>query len=126
MTNITKLSDLNDYLIFNLNREDDPEKKMKLKYKIPLKLNEEKSNKEYHYELILALVNINTNIKGKSDPEIKSINAINKEVFQLYFKNFINDKSYRIINGKLEEFNGDINIEISKHNPNILIYKRKN
>ena len=109
-----------------VNREDDPEKKMKLKYKIPLKLNEEKSNKEYHYELILALVDIDTNIKGKSDPEIKSINTINKEVFQLYFKNFINDKSYRIINGKLEEFNGDINIEISKHNPNILIYKRKN
>ena len=126
MTNITKLSDLNDYLIFNLNRENDPEKKMKLKYKIPLKLNEEKSNREYHYELILALVDIDTNIKGKSDPEIKSINTINKEVFQLYFKNFINDKSYRIINGKLEEFNGDINIEISKHNPNILIYKRKN
>ena len=52
MTNITKLSDLNDYLIFNLNREDDPEKKMKLKYKIPLKFNEEKSNREYHYQFI--------------------------------------------------------------------------
>ena len=108
---IPVLSDLKNYLIINLNRELDPNNNMKLLYSTELKILDEK-NKENNYELIFALCDITNNIEW------------NKSNFKMFFKNFINNKWYRNINAQHEELNADIKAEISKYEPNILIYKR--
>lgn len=87
------------------------ENPIKIKYSTELKLTEEKNDKEYEheYELILALTDKN--------------NEQNNYI--LFFKNFINDKWYKLFNGKNEDIKENIKDEINKTNPNILIYKKK-
>ena len=100
------------YLIFNLNRKDDPNYDMKLTYSTSLNLTEEREDikYEYEYDLILSLTD-------------KNINDINN--YKLYFKNFINDQWYKYVNGNPEQIQGNIHDDISNQNPNILIYKKK-
>ena len=95
---------------------------MKIDYSTPLKFSIETQNhehKKYEYELISALCDINT-----TNINLNVINEINKQSFKLFFKNFINDKWFKIININPEEFNGNIQAEISNYKPNILIYKK--
>ena len=61
------------------------------------------------------------NIKIQDKDNI-DINKQNKYI--LYFKNFINTKWYKLVNGKREDILGNIQDDINKHNPNILIYKK--
>ena len=114
------------YLILNLNRENDPDKKMKLKYSNVLTIEETKDNQEnqeVNYELISALADIN-DVENNVKLDQKNLNKINRDKLKIYFKNFINNKWYKVINGKLEDFNGNIEEELSNIMPNILIYKR--
>ena len=125
MFNTFSLSDLKNYLILHLDRKNDPQNLMKLKLSNPLKISAEKNNKEcnYQYELISILADINVASFNLNDGQILNINEINKENLKIFFKNFINDKWYKTIKGKTNEFNEN-NQEIYDCRPNILIYKR--
>ena len=125
MFNTFSLSDLKNYLILHLDRKNDPQNLMKLKLSNPLKISAEKNNKEcnYQYELISILADINVASINLNDGQILNINEINKENLKIFFKNFINDKWYKTIKGKTNEFNENIQ-EIYDCKPNILIYKR--
>ena len=111
MTIFRTIENPKNYLIFNINRNAQLENPIKIKYSTELKLTEEKNDKEYEheYELILALTDKN--------------NEQNNYI--LFFKNFINDKWYKLFNGKNEDIKENIKDEINKTNPNILIYKKK-
>ena len=98
--------------------------KMKIKCSDPLKLEIKKENEEYkykyEYELITVLADINIDYY---EPQINLEN--NRTEVQVFFKNFINDNYYMKINGKYEAVpQQNFHEEISKHKPNILIYKR--
>ena len=119
---IKSLENLKKYLIININSDADPNNKMKIDYSTPLKFSIETQNhehKKYEYELISALCDINT-----TNIDLNVINEMNKQSFKVFFKNFINDKWFKIININPEEFNGNIQAEISNYKPNILIYKK--
>ena len=124
-TDITiSIGGLKKYLIFNLNRKNDIFSKMKIKCSDPLKLEIKKENEEYkykyEYELITVLADINIDYY---EPQINLEN--NRTEVQVFFKNFINDNYYMKINGKYEAVpQQNFHEEISKHKPNILIYKR--
>ena len=115
------LGGLKKYLIFNLNRKNDIFRKMKIKCSDPLKLEIKKDNKEYkyEYELITVLADIDIDYY---EPQINLEN--NRTKIKVFFKNFINDNYYMKINGKYEAVSQqNFHEEISKHKPNILIYK---
>jgi hypothetical protein len=91
------------YLFININRESDPNYEMGLLYPLSLKINCE------DYVLISALTT--------KDSE-----------YILFYKNYFNDKWYKIVDGKEDNIpdNSDIENIISDKNPNILIYKKLN
>lgn len=91
------------YLFININRESDPNYEMKLLYPLSLKINCE------DYVLISAL-------------------TTKKSKYILFYKNYINDKWYKIVDGKEDNIpdNSDIENIISDKYPNILIYKKLN
>ena len=99
---------------------------MRLIISDPLIITEEKFNCEnkYTYELISVFADLNPNTLNLTDAQILNINEINKNNLKILCKNFINDKWYRIINGKIEEFKGNIKEEINNYKSNALIYKR--
>jgi DNA-directed RNA polymerase subunit M/transcription elongation factor TFIIS len=111
MTIFRTIENPKNYLIFNINRNAQLKNPIKIKYSTELKLTEEKNDKEYEheYELILVLSDKNNDQNN----------------YVLFFKNFINDKWYKLFNGKNEDVKGNIKDEINKTNPNILIYKKK-
>lgn len=91
------------YLFININRESDPNYEMRLLYPLSLKINCE------DYVLISALTTKNPK-------------------YILFYKNYFNDKWYKIVDGKEDNIpdNSDIENIISDKNPNILIYKKLN
>ena len=91
------------YLFININRDSDPNYEMRLLYPLSLKINCE------DYVLISALTT-----------------KIPKYI--LFYKNYFNDKWYKIVDGKEDNIpdNSDIENIISDKNPNILIYKKLN
>ena len=117
-----KIEEPKKYLIFNLTKNEKIKNTEKLIYSNNITLTEEKEGKKYNYEyeLISALADKNTKIQDKDNIDI---NKQNKYI--LYFKNFINTKWYKLVNGKHEDILGNIQDDINKHNPNILIYKKK-
>lgn len=124
---IKEIENLNKYLIINLNREKDPNNTMKLIYSETLNLIEEKedgTNKKYQYKLISVLSDINSNIKNLAIAQQLSIIQINKISFKIFFRNFINDKWYKILDNETPKLFENIEEEINKFMPNILIYKR--
>ena len=124
---IKEIENLNKYLIINLNREKDPNNTMKLIYSETLNLIEEKedgTNKKYQYKLISVLSDINSNIKNLAMAQQLSIIQINKIYFKIFFRNFINDKWYKILDNEPPKLFENIEEEINKFMPNILIYKR--
>ena len=124
---IKEIENLNKYLIINLNREKDPNNTMKLIYSETLNLIEEKedgTNKKYQYKLISVLSDINSNIKNLAMAQQLNIIQINKICFKIFFRNFINDKWYKILDNEPPKLFENIEEEINKFMPNILIYKR--
>ena len=124
---IKEIENLNKYLIINLNREKDPNNTMKLIYSETLNLIEEKedgTNKKYQYKLISVLSDINSNITNLAMAQQLSIIQINKISFKIFFRNFINDKWYKILDDEPPKLFENIEEEINKFMPNILIYKR--
>lgn len=124
---IKEIENLNKYLIINLNREKDPNNTMKLIYSETLNLIEEKedgTNKKYQYKLISVLSDINSNINNLAMAQQLSIIQINKISFKIFFRNFINDKWYKILDNEPPKLFENIEEEINKFMPNILIYKR--
>ena len=124
---IKEIENLNKYLIINLNREKDPNNTMKLIYSETLNLIEEKedgTNKKYQYKLISVLSDINSNINNLAMAQQLSIIQINKICFKIFFRNFINDKWYKILDNEPPKLFENIEEEINKFMPNILIYKR--
>ena len=117
-----KIEEPKKYLIFSLNNNEKTKNVEKLIYSDNIVLTEEKNGKKYNYEyeLILALTNKKTIIR---DNDIIDINEQNKYI--LYFKNYINTKWYKFVNGKQEDILGNLSVEINKCKPNILIYKQK-
>lgn len=117
-----KIEEPKKYLIFNLNRDEKIKNTMKLIYSNNINLTEEKEGKKYkyEYELISALTDKKIKI---NDKDIIDINEQNKYI--LFFKNYINNKWYKYINGNQEDFIGNIQDELNSKNPNILIYKQK-
>ena len=94
------------YLFININRESDPNYEMSILYPLSLKINCE------DYELISALTTKNlTNL-----------------TYILFYKNYFNNKWYKIVDGKEDNIpdNSDIENIISDKKPNILIYKKLN
>ena len=91
------------YLFININRESDPNYEMSLLYPLSLKINYE------DYVLISALTTKNSK-------------------YILFYKNYFNDKWYKIVDGKEDNIpdNSDIENIISDKKPNILIYKKLN
>ena len=91
------------YLFININRESAPNYKMRLLYPLSLKINCE------DYVLISALTTENSK-------------------YILFYKNYINDKWYKIVDGKEDNIpdNSDMENIISDNYPNILIYKKLN
>ena len=91
------------YLFININRDSDPNYEMRLLYPLSLKINCE------DYVLISALTTKNSK-------------------YILFYKNYFNDKWYKIVDGKEDNIpdNSDIENIISDKNPNILIYKKLN
>ena len=91
------------YLFININRESAPNYKMRLLYPLSLKINCE------DYVLISALTT--------KDSE-----------YILFYKNYFNDKWYKIVDGKEDNIpdNSDMENIISDNYPNILIYKKLN
>ena len=116
-----KIEEPKKYLIFNLTKNEKIKNTEKLIYSNNITLTEEKEGKKYNYEyeLISALADKNIKIQDKDNIDI---NKQNKYI--LYFKNFINTKWYKLVNGKREDILGNIQDDINKHNPNILIYKK--
>ena len=116
-----KIEEPKNYLIFNLTKNEKIKNTEKLIYSNNITLTEEKEGKKYNYEyeLISALADKNIKIQDKDNIDI---NKQNKYI--LYFKNFINTKWYKLVNGKREDILGNIQDDINKHNPNILIYKK--
>ena len=114
ITYTKSLKNPKNYLIIYLNRENDQENLMKFVPSNPLIIFEKKENKEYkhEYELISCLARINDD---------KNNNA---NILRIYFKNFINGKFYKTVDGKCEEFQGNIQNEVINDEPQILIYKR--
>ena len=115
------LKNLKKYLIINLDRKNDPQNLMNFIPSNPLiiyETKEDNENKEYkhQYELIACLARI-------KDPK-ENNNQNNGNNFRIYFKNFINGKFYKTLDGKCEEFKEKIQIEILDDKPQILIYKR--
>ena len=124
-TDITiSIGGLKKYLIFNLNRKNDIFSKMKIKCSDPLKLEIKKENEEYKYKYEYELITVLADIRiDYYEPQINLEN--NRTEVQVFFKNFINDNYYMKINGKYEAVpQQNFHEEISKHKPNILIYKR--
>ena len=124
---IKAIENLNKYLIINLNREKDPNNSMQLIYSETLNLIEEKedgTNKLYQYKLISALSDINSNIKNL--PMAQGLNIIesNRTSFKIFYKNFINDKWYMILDVEPPKLFENIQEGISSTKANILIYKR--
>ena len=124
---IKAIENLNKYLIINLNREKDPNNSMQLIYSETLNLIEEKedgTNKLYQYKLISALSDINSNIKNL--PMAQGLNIIesNRTTFKIFYKNFINDKWYMILDVEPPKLFENIQEGISSTKANILIYKR--
>ena len=125
LSNTTNFKVLKNYLILNINRDKDPNNEMKLKYSNILNITDS-TEKEYKFELILALTDIETAKNNLNIEQKKIINKRNKNNFKIFFKNFINNKYYKFINGKfIVENNGNMEEEISQHKPNILIYKKQ-
>lgn len=91
------------YLFININRESAPNYEMGLLYPLSLKINCE------DYVLISALTTKNSK-------------------YILFYKNYFNDKWYKIVDGKEDNIpdNSDIENIISDKKPNILIYKKLN
>ena len=91
------------YLFININRESAPNYKMRLLYPLSLKINCE------DYVLISALTTKDSK-------------------YILFYKNYFNDKWYKIVDGKEDNIpdNSDIENIISDKKPNILIYKKLN
>ena len=91
------------YLFININRESDPNYEMSILYPLSLKINCE------DYVLISALTT-----------------KIPKYI--LFYKNYFNDKWYKIVDGKEDNIpdNSDMENIISDNYPNILIYKKLN
>ena len=116
-----KIEEPKNYLIFNLTKNEKIKNTEKLIYSNNITLTEEKEGKKYNYEyeLISALADKNIKIQDKDNIDIKKQNK-----YILYFKNFINTKWYKLVNGKHEDILGNIQDDINKHNPNILIYKK--
>ena len=115
------LKNLKKYLIINLDRKNDPQNLMNFIPSNPLiiyETKEDNENKEYkhQYELIACLARI-------KDPK-ENNNQNNGNNFRIYFKNFINGKFYKTLDGKCEEFKKKIQFEILDDKPQILIYKR--
>lgn len=112
---------LNNYLILNIDRSEDPKNYMNLIYSETLKLTDEKDKKDYKYQLVLALTNID--IKLTYEENIKN--------YVLVFKNFINDHWYQKTGETTEDMTKkikDLSVQqlISEQKPNILIYKKIN
>ena len=125
LSNTTNFKVLKNYLILNINRDKDPNNEMKLKYSNILNITDS-TEKEYKFELILALTDIETAQNNLNIEQKKIINKRNKNNFKIFFKNFINNKYCKFINGKfIVENNGNMEDEISQHKPNILIYKKQ-
>ena len=91
------------YLFININRESAPNYKMRLLYPLSLKINCE------DYVLISALTTKDSK-------------------YILFYKNYFNDKWYKIVDGKEDNIPDFSDIEniISDKKPNILIYKKLN
>ena len=91
------------YLFININRESAPNYKMRLLYPLSLKINCE------DYVLISALTTKDSK-------------------YILFYKNYFNDKWYKIVDGKEDNIpdNSDMENIISDNYPNILIYKKLN
>ena len=91
------------YLFININRESDPNYEMRLLYPLSLKINCE------DYVLISALTTKDSK-------------------YILFYKNYFNDKWYKIVDGKEDNIpdNSDMENIISDNYPNILIYKKLN
>ena len=98
------------YLFININRESDPNYEMGLLYPLSLKINCE------DYVLISALTTKNSKYISKNSKYI------------LFYKNYFNDKGYKIVDGKEDNIpdNSDMENIISDNYPNILIYKKLN
>ena len=124
MTVYRTIENPKNYLIFNIEKSEKLKNPIKMKYSTNLKLTEVKNEKEYEfeYELIMALTDKKTNVLNPKDNN----NIINEQYnCALYFKNFIKDDWHRLINGKYENFKGNIKNELNEKKPNILIYKKK-
>ena len=124
MTVYRTIENPKNYLIFNIEKSEKLKNPIKMKYSTNLKLTEVKNEKEYEfeYELIMALTDKNTKVLNPKDNN----NIINEQYnCALYFKNFIKDDWHRLINGKYEDFKGNIKNELNEKKPNILIYKKK-
>ena len=91
------------YLFININRESAPNYKMRLLYPLSLKINCE------DYVLISALTTKDSK-------------------YILFYKNYFNDKWYKIVDGKEDNIpdNSDMENIISDNYPSILIYKKLN
>lgn len=121
MTVYRTIENSKNYLIFNIDRNKNVQNPIKIKYSTELKLTEEKDY-DHVYELILALTDKNINILNQN----ANNNNINDQVnCVLFFKNFIKDKWYILVNGIYKDFHGNIKDELNKRTPNILIYKKK-
>ena len=110
------------YLIFNINKNEKIKNPIKLIYSNNIELTEEKGGKKYNYEYELVSVLADKKIKI-NDNDIIDINEENKYI--LFFRNYINSKWYKFVNGKQEDILGNLQVDINNHNPNILIYKKK-
>ena len=124
MTVYRTIENPKNYLIFNIEKSEKLKNPIKMKYSTNLKLTEVKNEKEYEfeYELIMALTDKKTNVLNPKDNN----NIINEQYnCALYFKNFIKDDWHSLINGKYENFKGNIKNELNEKKPNILIYKKK-
>ena len=124
---IKAIENLYKYLIINLNREKDPNNSMQLIYSETLNLIEEKedgTNKLYKYKLISALSDINSNIKNLPMAQELNIIESNRTSFKIFYKNFINDKWYMILDVEPPKLFENIQEGISSTKANILIYKR--
>ena len=124
---IKAIENLHKYLIINLNREKDPNNSMQLIYSETLNLIEEKedgTNKLYKYKLISALSDINSNIKNLPMAQELNIIESNRTSFKIFYKNFINDKWYMILDVEPPKLFENIQEGISSTKANILIYKR--
>ena len=105
-----RIKNLKNYLILNINRDEEKEGKMDLEYSQILKITDEETKVEIQYELISALTNINVN----------SNNEDNRNNYVLYLKHFINNKWFRWESA----FNDNIENVFIEKKPNLLIYKK--